>query len=167
MECHSDKANEYKDWLAKLDESCSKGEIAMSQSDLSNWVSTTMSNILPTMIESIATQFAPILDETKKQVEEAKKQVESVTNSIGMRNRNTQVIGKRLIMKESEFYGRRIYGTSLEHRLNKSKLYNHFKVVSLDDIPVMKLNDVCEYIDAMKLVDKNIVDNYYNKNANK
>ena len=108
MECHSDKANKYKDWLAKLDISYSKGELTVSQQDLTNLVSNTMNNILPTMIKSITEQFSPILNETRKQVEEAKEQVKSMNEKLGMRNRNTQVIGKRLINRECEFYGKRI-----------------------------------------------------------
>lgn len=34
MECHSDKANEYKDWLAKLDLSYSKGELQLDNNAL-------------------------------------------------------------------------------------------------------------------------------------
>ena len=166
MECHSDKANKYKDWLARLDLSYSKGELIVSQQDLTNLVSNTMNNILPTMIKSITEQFSPILNETRKQVEEAKEQVKSMNEKLGMRNRNTQVIGKRLINRECEFYGKRIWGSSLEHKFNKNKLFNHFKVLSLDDIPIIKFEEVCDYIDTMELTPVEIIEKYIKINRN-
>lgn len=166
MECHSDKANKYKDWLARLDLSYSKGELTVSQQDLTNLVSNTMNNILPTMIKSITKQFSPILNETRKQVEEAKEQVKSMNEKLGMRNRNTQVIGKRLINRECEFYGKRIWGSSLEHKFNKNKLFNHFKVLSLDDIPIIKFEEVCDYIDTMELTPVEIIEKYIKINRN-
>ena len=166
MECHSDKANKYKDWLARLDISYSKGELTVSQQDLTNLVSNTMNNILPTMIKSITEQFSPILNETRKQVEEAKEQVKSMNEKLGMRNRNTQVIGKRLINRECEFYGKRIWGSSLEHKFNKNKLFNHFKVLSLDDIPIIKFEEVCDYIDTMELTPIEIIEKYIKINRN-
>lgn len=166
MECHSDKANKYKDWLARLDLSYSKGELTVSQQDLTNLVSNTMNNILPTMIKSITEQFSPILNETRKQVEEAKEQVKSMNEKLGMRNRNTQVIGKRLINRECEFYGKRIWGSSLEHKFNKNKLFNHFKVLSLDDIPIIKFEEVCDYIDTMELTPVEIIEKYIKINRN-
>ena len=166
MECHSDKANKYKDWLARLDLSYSKGELTVSQQDLTNLVSNTMNNILPTMIKSITEQFSPILNETRKQVEEAKEQVKSMNEKLGMRNRNTRVIGKRLINRECEFYGKRIWGSSLEHKFNKNKLFNHFKVLSLDDIPIIKFEEVCDYIDTMELTPVEIIEKYIKINRN-
>lgn len=81
MESRNPKAMEYKDWLSKLDESCSKGQLNITQQELTNMVSDTINNILPTMIESITKQFAPILDETSKQVQEAKDQAVDDNNS--------------------------------------------------------------------------------------
>lgn len=110
---------------------------------------------------SVTEKFAPMVEEAKEQVEEARKQVQEMENLIGMRNKSTQVIGKRLIAKESDFYRRRIFGTSIEHKVNKEKVYNHFAVRSLDDIPVTKLDDVLDYIDKMDLVPQDIIDKYY------
>ncbi|MBZ9693358.1 hypothetical protein [Clostridium sp. M14] len=86
-----------------------------------------------------------------------------MSNNIGLRNRNTQVIGKKLIQKETEFYGKRIYGSHIEHRLNKSKLFTKFNVLSLDDIAIKKFNEVLEYIENMELVPVEIIENYTRK----
>ncbi|MBZ9693359.1 hypothetical protein [Clostridium sp. M14] len=64
MNCGSQKAEQYKNFLANLDEQYSKGELKITQNQLTNLVSSTMNNILPTMIESITKQFNPILSET-------------------------------------------------------------------------------------------------------
>jgi prophage antirepressor-like protein len=165
MNCNSEKAENYKNWLATLDEQYSKGEFKINSQQLTNLVSNTMNNILPTMIESITKQFNPILAESRKQVEESRKQVEDMSKKLGLRNRNTQIIGKKLIHKENEFYGKRIYGNYLEHRLNKDKIFNKFNVLSLDDIPLSKFDEVIEYVERMQLTPKEVVEKYQRKSS--
>lgn len=160
MECHSDKANSYKDWLAKLDESYSKGELTVSQSDITNMVSNLMNNIMPTLIESTTKQFTPILNETRKQVEEAKEQVEDITKRLGLKSRNTAVIGRKLTSKESEFYGRRIYANGIEHKFNRNKLLNHFNVLALEDINIKRFDEICDYVEDMELTPIEEIEKY-------
>lgn len=167
MESRNPKAMEYKNWLSKLDEAYSNGQLNITQQELTNMVSGTINNILPTMIESITKQFAPILDETSKQVQEAKDQVEDITKKLGLKNRNTQVIGRKLTEKESEFYGRRIYANSLEHRLNRNKLLNHFNVIALEDISIKRFDEVCEYVENMELMDIKQINEYKLTGRNK
>ena len=167
MKCNNEKANKYQDWLAKLDLSYSKGELTLSQQDLSNLVSNTVNNIIPSLVKSVTEQFIPIINETEKQIKEAKEQVKQMNEKLGMRNRNTQIIGKRLINRECEFYGRRIWGNSLKHRLNKTKLFNHFRVLSLDDISINRFDEVCDYVDSMELIDIKQINEYKLSSKNK
>lgn len=165
MECNNDKAKNYKNWLATLDEKYSKGELQQiipNQTQLvADVTASVLNQVVPTLVASIAGEVAPLVEEARNQATEAKKQVEEMEKLVGMRNKNTQVIGKRLIAKESDFYGRRIFGTSIEHKVNKEKVYNHFAVRSLDDIPVARLGEVLNYIDKMDLVPQDIIDKYY------
>ncbi|WP_252241614.1 hypothetical protein [Clostridium sp. ZBS18] len=171
MECNNDKAMQYKDFLATLDESYSKGELTVNQSQLTTLVSSTMNNILPTMIESITKQFAPMLIETKNIVDTQKKDNEKAQENlerlIGIRSRNTQTIGKKLTARESEFYGRRIYGSSIEHKLNRYKLLNHFDVQALEDIQARKFDDVLNYVNTMKLIPVKEINKYKMSTRNK
>ena len=171
MECNSDKARSYKNWLANLDEKYSKVEPKQDFQQLTSLVSSTVNSILPTMIQSITEQFAPIIVETKNIVEEQRKTSQDTQNNlerlIGIRSRNTQTIGKRLTSKESEFYGRRIYSTSIEHKLNRRKLLNHFDVQALEDIQARRFNDVLDYIDIMELASIKDVDKYKMSTRNK
>lgn len=169
MECNNDKAKAYKNWLADLDEKYSKGEIQQTIPNQAQLVADVTSNVLnsvvPTLVssitESVVEKFEPMVAEAREEAKKAKEQTEEMRKLMGMRNRTTQVIGKRLIAKETDFYGRRIFGTSIEHKVNKNKVYNHFGVISLDDIPVVKIDEVLDYIDKMELVPQDIINEYY------
>ena len=157
MECHNQKATEYKDWLSKLDEKVSEQHsLSVDQRMLTNLVTETINNVVPSLTENIVKTFAPVVAESKQAVEDMR-------NMLGSRNRTTQVYGKKLIEKECSFYGRRIFGTSLEHRLNKDKVYNHFNVTSFDDIPIVKSYEVINYIETMELIPNEIIEAYYKK----
>lgn len=164
MECKSDKAMQYKNFLATLDEKRENGQLEMSNDQLSKVVSDTINNILPTMIKGITEQFAPVLIETKNIVDTQKKNNETAQENlerlIGIRSRNTNCIGKKLTARESEFYGRRIYATAVEHKLNRNKLLNHFNVMALEDIPARKYNDILDYVENMELVPVKEVEKY-------
>lgn len=171
MECSSDKAMQYKNFLATLDEKRENGELTYSNEQLSKIVSDTVNNILPTMIKGMAEQFAPVLIETKSIVESQKKSnieaQENLEKLIGIRSRNTICIGKRLTARESEVYGRRIYATTIEHKLNREKLLRHFNVVALEDISSRKFEEVLEYVDIMKLASQKEINNYKLSGRNK
>ena len=171
MECHNDKAMEYKTWLAKLDEKVSEqGGTGINAEQMQNIAVNVMNSIVPVITQTVVTTLSTeiskaqtIVEESNRKVEESHKAVEDIKNMIGSRNKTTQVYGKKLIARESEFYGRRIYGTSIEHRLNKDKVFNHFNVVSFDDIPIVKFDEVINYIETMELIPKEIIEAYYKK----
>lgn len=171
MECHNQKATEYKDWLAKLDEKVSEQYVAgINTEQMQNIAVNVMNSIVPVITQTVVTTLSTeiskaqtIVEESNRKVEESHKAVEDIKNMIGSRNKTTQVYGKKLIARESEFYGRRIYGTSIEHRLNKDKVFNHFNVVSFDDIPIVKFDEVINYIETMELIPKEIIEAYYKK----
>ena len=171
MECHNDKAMEYKTWLAKLDEKVSEqGVTGINAEQMQNIAVNVMNSIVPVITQTVVTTLSTeiskaqaIVEESNRKVEESHKAVEDIKNMIGSRNKTTQVYGKKLIARENDFYGRRIFGTSLEHRLNKDKVFNHFNVVSFDDIPIVKFDEVINYIETMELIPKEIIETYYKK----
>ena len=171
MECNNDKANKYKNWLATLDESYSKGELTITNQELTNMVSATINNILPTMISSIAEQFTPIINDTRKIVEDNNKRnkqhEENLERLIGMRSKNTQVIGKKLTARESEFYGRRIYCTHIEHKLNRNKLLDILNVKALEDIPAREFENALQVVNTMDLVPVEEINKYKLSGRNK
>lgn len=164
MNCSSQKAEQYKNFLATLDEKYSNGEITYTREQLSKIVSDTVNGIIPVMVKGITEQFAPIIVETKNIVDTQKKNNETAQENlerlIGIRSRNTNCIGKKLTARESEFYGRRIYATAVEHKLNRNKLLNHFNVMALEDIPARKYNDILDYVENMELVPVKEVEKY-------
>ena len=171
MECNNDKANKYKNWLATLDESYSKGELTITNQELTNMVSATINSILPTMISSIAEQFTPIINDTRKIVEDNNKRnkqhEENLERLIGIRSKNTQVIGKKLTARESEFYGRRIYCTHIEHKLNRNKLLDILNVKALEDIPAREFENALQVVNTMDLVPVEEINRYKLSGRNK
>lgn len=66
MECHSDKAMQYKNFLATLDEQREQSLINANSDDIVTMVTNTVNAIIPSIIQ----QFVPMMQENKKQIEQ-------------------------------------------------------------------------------------------------
>jgi hypothetical protein len=159
MECHSDKAMEYKNFLATLDENRVKKNNNQSQ-ELATMVTQVMTNIIPTLTNEIAKQFVPIVEETKQQVNNMAELIHDqsviydsdrnrLKEMIGLRAVNTMHLTDKLKEKLTEHYKENIKGTDYVYKVEKDKLFRVFKVNKWEDIPVEKYNDVYAHIDCL------------------
>lgn len=160
MECHSDKANAYKDWLAKLDESYSKGELQVSNQELSNIVSSTVNSILPTLISEMTNKLIPTVVEAKNQVHNMQNLMkdqsaiydaerEELKEMIGMRSRNTKQLTDKLKYELERYYKERINAKDTFYINAKNKIFSEFRVQRWEQIPVNKYNTIFAYIEEM------------------
>lgn len=59
------KAEQYKNFLATLDEKYSNGELKVSNQEVAQLISTTVQGLVPIMVTEITKQFTPIIADTK------------------------------------------------------------------------------------------------------
>ena len=69
MECHNDKAMQYKNFLATLDEQREQGLMPTNTQDVVTMVTNTVNAIIPQMVQ----QFVPMIQESREQIEQSRK----------------------------------------------------------------------------------------------
>ena len=169
-ECHSQTAMEFKNWLVTLDEARENGalipnekyitkkEVQILVEDVAGQITTTFAPIITEMQTQNSKLTELLLEQEKKREEE----INSMKSLVGMKPKNTQVIGKALLSRERREYGKIIYGNSLTHIQNKTNLCTHFNVTALCNINIEKLDEVLRYVESMELVEYT-TNHIYNK----
>ena len=160
MECHSEKAMQYKNFLATLDEKREQGLLApqMDMNALSNIVSSTVQNIIPSMVKEITEQFAPIVIKSKENVDNMRQLMhdqstiydqdrEEIKRLIGFKSANTKAMSLKLKEVLSDKFGENIKATSDIYIRYKNKVFSEFNVSKWEDIPVLKQSSVFAYIE--------------------
>ena len=162
MECHSDKAMQYKNFLATLDEQREQSLINTNSDDMVNMVTNTINAIIPQIIQ----QFVPMMQENKKQIEQSRALLVNQANIydedrdnlrtlVGMKSANVTYLTKKLKMVLSDFLGEQIYANDDLYRESKFRILDKFNVGKWEDIPVNKLDDLYKTIEnAVDLFDE-------------
>lgn len=159
LECHSEKAMRYKNFLVSLDEA-RENALAIPNMELANMVSQTVQGILPSLTESIIKQFAPVIIETKQQVNKMQEIIvdqsinydqdrEDLKTLIGLRAVNTKRLTDFLKEKLNEAYGMSINANSQIYLRAKDLVFKEFKVIKWEDIPAVNYNRVYAFIDGL------------------
>ena len=169
-ECHSQTAMEFKNWLVTLDEARENGALIPNEKYITK---KEMQTLVEDVASQITTTFAPIITEMQtqnskltelllKQEKKREEEIDSMKSLVGMKPKNTQVIGKALLSRERREYGKIINGNSPTHIQNKTNLCTHFGVTALCNINIEKLDEVLRYIESMELVEYT-TNHIYNK----
>ena len=160
-ECHSQTAMEFKNWLVTLDEARENGALIPNEKYITK---KEVQTLVEDTVNQITNAFAPIITEMQtqnskltdlliKQEQKREEEINSMKSLVGMKPKNTRVIGKALISKEKKEYGRRIYSNHPTHIQNRTNLCTHFGVSALCNINIEKLDEVLDYIETMELVE--------------
>lgn len=168
-ECHSDTANEFKNWLVTLDEAREQGFLEVKNNYITK---TEVKSIVEDATIAITNSFAPIISEMQRQNKSLQDQNTTLTNLliqqdekrtseieiykqlVGLKPKNTNAIGKALLSRERKYYkDKYINHTSKTHLANKTNLCTHFGVSAYCNIPIERLDEVFQYIEIMGLVD--------------
>ena len=152
MECHSDKANKYKDWLSKLDEAYSKGELQQNNNALMQFgdIAQQMSMMANTM-QQIGQAFNGMQTFVKDSIVAKDNQIDEMRSLIGMYSRNVRDLAKKLKQKVKEKYNKEhIWATSSEYITEKEKLFAQFGVSKWESISLIKFGEVENYIKNIK-----------------
>lgn len=158
MECHNEKATQYKSWLAKLDEKYSNGELQVSNQQVAQLISTTVQGIVPIMVTEITKQFAPMLGDSKKQVdtmvglmhdqaiiyEEERNELKGL---IGFHSVNTTRIVNTIKDKLSEELGYNVMANNPNFQKVKKAIFKEFKVFKWEDISVCNYSRIFAFTD--------------------
>lgn len=166
MECQSDKAKQYKNFLATLDEKRENGQLQYSNKDIANLISTSVQNIVPVIVTEITKQFAPIMLDAKDEVKKVtgliydqsvihKQETDELKELIGFHSVNTTRIVNTIKDKLSEELGYAIMANNPNFQKVKRAIFKEFGVFKWEDISVCHYNKVFafadEYISDLKI----------------
>lgn len=154
MECHSDKAMQYKNFLATLDEQREQSLINTNSDDIVTMVTNTVNAIIPSIIQ----QFVPMMQENKKQIEQSRALLvdqasiydedrKNIRTMIGMKGVNVSYLTKKLKMVLSDFLGEKVMATDEIYLEGRFRIFNKYNCARWEDIPVEKLDDLYKTID--------------------
>lgn len=152
MKCNNTASNKYQDWLAKLDEKYSNGELVnINNSELSQFnamanqfmnMTNTMSN---TMVQ-LGQAFNGIQTFVKDSIQAKDHQISYIEGIIGVRDINVKKLSKNLKLKVEEIYKKKVWATTKEYKEAKEKLFRTFDITAWEQIPVLDYNKVNTYI---------------------
>lgn len=150
MECHNNKAMEYKSWLAKLDESYSNGSLIqgnnpyMQLGDIAQQMQL-MSNVM----NNIGQAFNGMQQYVQDSIQSKDTQIEQAMNLIGFRNVNTKRMINEIKSKLSNVLNRKITANDKNFQYIKQAIFKNFSTIKWEDIPVMKYNEVYAFVDEL------------------
>ena len=154
MECKNDKAMQYKNFLATLDEQREQGLISTDTKELVNMVTNTVNAIIPQIVQ----QFVPMIQESKDQVEKSRKLLIDQSNiyeadrnkikeSVGMKGVNVTYATNKLKLVLSDYLGEKIMATDEIYREAKLRVLCSLDCAKWEDIPMNRINELNNKID--------------------
>jgi len=163
LECHSQTAMRYKNFLVTLDETGKR-------EDMNNgvlMVGQIVNQIIPTLTEQLALQVVPVITEAKNQVNNMVKLMHDqaeiydqdrrdIMTLIGMKSAHTKKLTDKLKSQINKIYG---FTPMADHHVYikaKNKVFNQFDVIKWEDIAAAKYNEVYAYIDGLEKSDLGI-----------
>lgn len=160
MECSSDKAMQYKNFLASLDEKRENGQLQTSNQQLVSIVSDTINAIMPTLITEMTQKLIPTVLEAKQQVQNMQSLMHDqatiydderneLKSMIGMQGRNTKDLTDKLKYELERKYDEKITAKDTFYINAKNKLFSKFRVQRWEQLPVNRYNEVFACIEEM------------------
>lgn len=160
LECHSEKANKFKNFLVELDEKRENGELETSNQQLTTIVTDSINAILPTLINEMTNKLIPTVIQAKQSVEDMKSLMntqitihdnerDELKQMIGLQSRNTKELTDKLKYELEQKYGERITAKDTFYINAKNRIFSKYRVSRWEQIPVIKYNDVFASIEEL------------------
>lgn len=148
IECHSDKANKFKNFLVTLDENRESGNLVPQvNAEQLEYLANNMA-IIGQAVQGLQ-QFTMGLKEYVQDSIQAKdKQIDDIAEMIGLKNKHT----RRLTEKLKQFLAvkyeiKNIHSRMEVYKKAKDNIFKEFNVTKWEDIPIGKYNAVEAFID--------------------
>lgn len=145
MECKNDKAMRYKNWLATLDENYSKGSLQNLDPNQFGMMSQQMQMMAQSMSQ-IGQAFQNIQTFVADSINSKDLQISDMRDMIGFRDINTKKLSKLLKQHVEEQCGHKVWATSKEYIEAKEKVFEHFDVLTWEQLPITLYQQARTYI---------------------
>ena len=146
MESRNSKAMEYKDWLAKLDESYSNGELQAEMAYKQIGIIANNMNMVSAMITEVGQAFNGVGEFVKDSIRAKDSQIDKIANMIGFRNINVKHVVNTIKQELSKTLHKNITARSQEYQELKQAIFKKYKVFKWEDIPIERYNEVHKFV---------------------
>lgn len=150
MECKSDKAMKYKNFLATLDE---KREDLMLMNNSNPQAILQLAEsmqLIGQVVQSMQTAMVNMQEFVKDSINSKDIQIEKTAEMIGLRTKNTMLLTQTLKDKLVDLTGININANMNVYKTTKNKIFKRFKVYKWEDVPIGEFNSVYAYIDSLE-----------------
>lgn len=148
IECHSEKANRFKNWLVTLDEARENGQIVQANTPELNEAVITNMNLIAQNMQFMSKAITGIKEYVQDSIQAKDKQIDDIAQLIGIRSKNKcnliQIVKNTLVKK----YNLNHINSSMEvYKRAKQKIFEEFNVTKWEDISATKYNAVQAFIE--------------------
>ncbi len=146
LECHSEKANRFKNFLVTLDEARENGELQPVNQETVLQLAQGM-QMIGQVVQGMQTAMTNIETYVKDSIQSKDLQIEQTMNLIGFRSVNTKRLSNKLKEDLSAQLGMAVTANTTAYRRVKGKIFKEFRVIKWEDIPANKYNAVHAFIE--------------------
>lgn len=152
VECFSEKAMKFKNFLIDLDEAREQGQLVQPVNAVSAETVLQLAQGMQSIgnvVQGMQATMNNIATYVKDSIQSKDVQIDKMAELVGLRSVNRLKLIERLKEVLSEKYGRSIKASSTEYQIAKNKVFKEFDVIKWEDIPVNKLNNVYAFIEEV------------------
>lgn len=148
IECHSDKASRFKNWLVTLDEARENRQLTQTDKQVLDEAVVMNMNLIAQNMSFMSKAITGIKEYVQDSIQAKDKQIDDIAELIGIRTKNKcdliQIIKNTLVRK----YNLSRINSSMEvYKRAKAKIFKEFNVTKWEDIPATKYNTVQAFIE--------------------
>lgn len=150
LECHSEKANRFKNFLVTLDEEREKGNLVNTgQMEQIAYLAENM-QMIGQVVQGLQVFTMGLKEYVQDSIQAKDKQIDDIAEMIGFRSKTTKTLTDKLKFTLKEKYNMRSINANMEvYQKAKLKIFNEFKVTKWEDIPITKYNSVSAFIEEV------------------
>lgn len=149
LECHSERANRFKNFLVTLDEEREKGNLVnIEQTEQIAYLAENM-QMMGQVVQGLQSFTLGLKEYVQDSIQAKDNQIDKAMSLIGIRNKNVRRLSEKLKESLCKKCGRFLNASSIEYQNAKLKVFKEFKVDKWEDISVTQYNAVEAFIEEM------------------
>ena len=147
IECHSDKANKFKNFLVTLDEKRESGKLVQQVSpEQLEYLASNMA-VIGQAVQGLQKFTMGLKEYVQDSIQAKDKQIDDIAEMVGLRSKNIHRLTNKLKEVLSDKHKMNVVSSHQIYQKSKNIIFEEFKVNKWEDISVTKYNAVEAFIE--------------------